>query len=95
MLGPSWRIRLFEAGLDGASDVRAIDSLAAPAVAFVPMTKALVLDFDAVGTRIDNLEGMCFGPTLANGHRTLVLVSDDNFGPAQITQLLAFEVVPR
>lgn len=95
VLGPSWRIRLFEAGLEGASDVKGIDSLVDPNATFVPMTKTLVLDFDAVGVRIDNLEGMCFGPTLANGHRTLVFVSDDNFSPVQVTELLAFEVVPR
>jgi hypothetical protein len=36
---------------------------------------------------------MTWGPKLANGHDTLVLVSDNNFNAAsQITQVLAFEV---
>jgi hypothetical protein len=34
---------------------------------------------------------MCWGPTLPNGNRTLLFVSDDNFNPRQITQFLAFE----
>ncbi len=95
VLGPRWRIRLFEAGLDGATDVARIDSLDAADGTFVPTTKALVLDFDELGVPIDNLEGMCFGPTLPNGHRTLVLVSDDNFDSRQVTELLAFEILPR
>lgn len=38
---------------------------------------------------------MSWGPTLANGHRSLVLISDDNFSADEVTQLLAFEVLPR
>ena len=93
VLGSGWRIRLFEADLAEASDVRGIDSLAASGGGFVPMTKRLVLDFDTLGIRIDNLEGLCFGPTLTNGHRTLVLVSDDNFSALQKTQFVVLEVV--
>ena len=59
------------------------------------MTKRLLLDFDTLTIGSDNLEGLCFGPTLANGHRTLVLISDDNFNRGQATQFLAFEVIPR
>lgn len=94
VIGHGWRVRLFEARMNGASDVRAIDSLAT-GPAFAPMSKRLVLDFDTLGLAIDNLEGVCFGPTLPNGHRTLVFVSDDNFNPGEKTQLLAFEIVPR
>jgi hypothetical protein len=43
-------------------------------------------------SRVDNLEGMTFGPALPNGKRSLVLVSDNNFNPLQLTQFLAFEV---
>jgi hypothetical protein len=31
---------------------------------------------------------MAFGPDLADGRRTLVLVSDNNFAPAQFRQFL-------
>ncbi len=97
VLGAGWRIRLFEADWSGATDVKAFDALpeADGPTSFVPMTKRLVLDFDTLGIGIDNLEGLCFGPTLANGHRTLVFVSDDNFNPGQVTQFVAFEILPR
>ncbi len=56
-------------------------------------SKTLVADFSSFPglTRLDNTEGMTWGPTLTNGNRTLVFVSDDNFNPRQITQFLAFE----
>jgi hypothetical protein len=44
--------------------------------------------------QIDNLEGLTFGPTLANGNRSLLMVADNNFnihGP-QLNQVLLFEV---
>jgi hypothetical protein len=94
-VGTGWRIRLFEADFEHASDVQAIDALKDDGPPFTPMTKQLVLDFDTLGIRIDNLEGMCFGPSLPNGHRTLVLVADDNFSILQQTQMLALEIIPR
>ena len=60
-----------------------------------PVTKRLVLDFGTLGlATVDNLEGIAWGPRLANGHESLVVVSDDNFASSQVTQLLAFEVIP-
>lgn len=58
-----------------------------------PAAKTKVADFANFPalTRLDNTEGMCWGPTLSNGNRTLLFVSDDNFNPRQITQFLAFE----
>ena len=58
-----------------------------------PAAKTLVADFASFSalTRLDNTEGMCWGPKLPNGNRTLLVVSDDNFNPRQITQFLAFE----
>jgi len=54
-----------------------------------------VFAFDDLGIPIDNIEGMTFGPTLADGRRTLVIVSDNNFGAGQFTQfiVLAAEIV--
>jgi len=39
---------------------------------------------------------MTFGPNLADGRQTLVMVSDNNFNPGQFTQfvLLALEITP-
>ena len=61
---------------------------------YTPVTKRLLLNFDSLGLKkIDNTEGMTFGPRLPNGNRTLVFVSDDNFRKSQITQFLAFELI--
>jgi hypothetical protein len=58
-------------------------------------SKRLVLDVATTGIRrVDNIEGMTFGPKLPNGNRSLIMVSDDNFGNTQISQFLAFEVIP-
>jgi hypothetical protein len=85
-------IRLYLADLAGAEDIRGRAALAGADVR--PMRKRLLLNFNASGLeRVDNLEGMAWGPQLNNGRRSLVLVSDDNFSASQVTQLLAFEVL--
>lgn len=61
---------------------------------YTPTTKRIVINFDSLGLKkLDNTEGMTFGPRLKNGNRTLVFVSDDNFRKSQITQFLAFELI--
>ena len=52
--------------------------------------KKLLLNLDELGIRLDNVEGMAFGPRLRHGKQSLVLVSDNNFAPAQFTQFLLF-----
>lgn len=59
---------------------------------FIPATKKLILNMDNLGVYIDNVEGLCFGPKLPNGKRSLIFISDNNFNPQQQTQLLLFEV---
>lgn len=54
--------------------------------------KQLLLDLKTLKIPLDNLEGMTLGPTLKDGRRVLVLISDNNFSPLQITQILAFAV---
>lgn len=83
-------IRIFLTSTVGATDVSALASLTA--AFFVPMSKTLVLDLDVLGIQLDNIEGISFGPTLANGNRSLVLVSDNNFNNTQTNLFLAFEV---
>jgi hypothetical protein len=97
--GAIGRIRIFKATLGGgATNVANLESIRGRRVR--PVKKELVLDLNAVlpelnpkWRSLDNIEGMTFGPTLPNGHRTLILVSDNNFSPYQRTQLLAFEIV--
>ncbi len=85
-------IKLALASLDGATNVLGVPSLAG--AEYAPMRKEYLLDLDALGIRLDNTEALSFGPALANGNRTLVLASDNNFSAAQTTQFLAFEIVP-
>jgi hypothetical protein len=58
-----------------------------------PLQKKLLLNMESLGIFIDNIEGVCFGPTLPNGHRTLVFISDNNFSSSEKTQLLLFEIL--
>jgi hypothetical protein len=87
--------RIFETDPTGATDLRHIDALGdRQRATLVPMRKRLLLDLMALGLpHVDNIEGAAWGPRLPNGHRTLMLVSDDNFSLSQITQLIALEVI--
>jgi hypothetical protein len=72
--------------------VNGFDSLATLLAGLRPAKKTLVLDLDTLGIPLDNVEGMAFGPKLRHGDRSLILVSDNNFAPAQFTQFLLFSV---
>ena len=86
-------VRIYEMDVRGATDVARLPALRGAAV--TPARKRLVLDLNALALPLlDNIEGLAWGPPLPNGHATLVLVSDDNFSKTQVTQLLAFEVLP-
>lgn len=84
-------IRLFLADASGATDIKQIPSLVNHPAARM-MSKRLLLNMDSLGIYTDNVEGMTFGPRLPNGHRTLVLVADDNFEPFEKTQFFLFEI---
>lgn len=85
-------VRIYEANFAMATDVAALPSLAEASV--VPMAKRLILDLNRSGLgEIDNIEAAAWGPRLRNGHRTLVIASDDNFSPRQMNQFMAFEVI--
>lgn len=84
--------RLYAVEVAGATDVAAVPALAG--ARFEPVRKTLGFDFARSGrARVDNLEGLAWGRRLANGHATLVAVSDDNFLPEQETQFWVFEVL--
>lgn len=89
-MGVGNSLRLYEIDTRAGSDTLAVPRLAAGE--FRPVTKRLVADFAHLGlSRLDNTEGMCWGPRLPNGHRSLVVVSDDNFSARQVTQFAAFD----
>jgi hypothetical protein len=82
----SYHIRLYVADLAGAQEVSNVASLAETKIRLVE--KRLLLNFDSLGIRIDNLEGLAWGPRLKDGARTLVLASDDNYDANQVNQIL-------
>ena len=85
-------VRIYEMDTQGATDIQAIPALAG--AAYVPARKRLLLDLEKIGLeRVDNIEGISWGPRLENGRRSLVMISDDNFNAQQVTQILAFEVL--
>lgn len=87
-------IRIYAIDATGATDIAAVPSLAS--ANYIPVAKRLVIDLAKTADigPVDNIEGISWGPTLPDGKRSLILVSDNNFNPAQITQFLAFEVQP-
>jgi hypothetical protein len=60
--------------------------------------KELFVDLETFGIWIDNVEGMTFGRPFANGDRSVVLVTDDNFAQQseppwmQITQFIVLRL---
>jgi hypothetical protein len=96
-------VKIYEIDLGSATNIAATASLialsASDLAAIAPVQKRLILDLGDLNlaTGLDNIEGITFGPDLANGQRSLILVSDDNFSPntaplPTFTQILAFGV---
>jgi 3-phytase len=85
-------IKLYWVEYPGAEDVSAFDSLQGLLGTVRPVRKTLLLNLDALGIPLDNVEGMTIGPTLPDGRRSLVLVSDNNFAASQFTQFLLFAI---
>jgi hypothetical protein len=90
-------IRIFKCAITNkTTDISKMDSLKVGS--FSAVQKTLVADLDAYlpkmnPAELDNIEGIAFGPTLANGNRTLIVVSDNNFGKGQRTLFMAFELL--
>lgn len=88
-------IRLFRVDTRGATDVSGWPSIKGRDV--VPVKRTMLLDLstltqdDGSPLALDNIEGISFGP-MFEGKRTLILVSDNNFNPAQFTQFIALLV---
>ncbi|MDY6806735.1 MAG: esterase-like activity of phytase family protein [Cyanobacteriota bacterium] len=90
-LGPGNFIKLFEVSLEGATDIKDIDSLKEEMPEISPVQKTLLLDLNNLGFALDNIEGMTLGPIL-DGRPSLVLVGDNNFNFFQVTQFLVFRL---
>jgi hypothetical protein len=91
--GPNgFTVKLFQLATGGATDTAALASLKGTPKGVQPIHKKLVLDLTQLGIKLDNLEGMTLGPRLPDGSQSLVMISDDNFNPQQVTQLLLFRL---
>jgi hypothetical protein len=88
-VGAGNTVRIHSVALPGADDVTGVPDLDAVA-AGQPVRKSLVLDLDDLHLTLDNLEGMTLGPRLPDGSRALLLMSDNNFTPGQVSQFLLF-----
>jgi myo-inositol-hexaphosphate 3-phosphohydrolase len=87
-------IKLYQAFTQGALDVSGEDDIYWEAMDMPfeidpPVRKELLVTINDLGVNPDNIEGMTFGPQLADGRQTLILVSDNNFHLLQETQFVA------
>lgn len=90
-------IKIFSADASQATNTLQMDSLSNKD--YIPATKKLLLNFERLrdnltNNSIDNIEGICFGPILSNGNKTLLLVSDNNFNrfEKQLNQFILLEI---
>lgn len=88
-------IKLYRIDTRGATDVSGWASIKGREV--VPVKRTMLLDLSSLKNddgsvlALDNIEGISFGP-MVDGKRTLILVSDNNFNPAQFTQFIALRI---
>ena len=94
VLGSGFSVRLYRIATNtdpsksGASNTLDVDMLVPGQ--FQPAAKELLFDAAQLGLQtVDNIEGMTWGPRLPSGERVLLLVSDNNFNPAEVTQFVA------
>lgn len=91
-------VKIYFVDCINATDISEIKSLKKSK--YIPATKTLLFDFETIRSKltngvVDNIEGITFGSTLANGNRTLVVVSDNNFNrfSKQLNQFIVFEIL--
>lgn len=88
-------IKLYRIDTRGATDVSGWPSIKGRDV--VPVKRTMLLDLSSLKNddgsvlALDNIEGITLGP-IVDGKRTLILVSDNNFNPAQFTQFVALTI---
>ncbi|WP_297078538.1 esterase-like activity of phytase family protein [Thermoleptolyngbya sp. M55_K2018_002] len=84
--------QLFQMVMGNATDTSGMPQLQGDLSSIQPVRKRRLLNLGDLGIRLDNLEAMTLGPRLPDGSTTLLLVSDDNFNPLQVTQFLLFRL---
>ena len=93
-------IRIYRVRLEATAEITGRVSLASEPPGAV-LSKRLVLDLATVagGLRdrlrdLENFEGISFGPRLPDDQPTVLLLSDDNFSPDQVTALVVLRWSP-
>lgn len=89
--GHGFNIRFYIVDPAGATDVNGRDQIAADDVKPMAKTPWFSLTDGDDGLKIDNIEGLAFGPVV-DGKQTMLLVSDNNFSPDQATKFTLFSV---
>ncbi len=84
--------RIFQIATAGATDTSTTDQLELPLQGVNPIFKQSLLNLKNLDLPLTNLEGMMLGPTLSDGSRSLLLVSDNGFEAEQPTQFLLFRL---
>ena len=82
---PSFRCRIYQVDFTGATDVSGLSSL--NGATYTPVEKKLVF---AQNTGFAMYEGLCLGPLLADGSRSLLMISDGDAGA--VARLYALKV---
>ncbi|HYW19213.1 MAG TPA: esterase-like activity of phytase family protein [Nodularia sp. (in: cyanobacteria)] len=91
--GFGFAVFLFQVSLKGADNIQNIDRLLEiDSQTIKPVQKKLLLDLRTLDVLLDNIEGLTFGPSLPDGKRSLILISDNNFNSLQRQQILAFKI---
>jgi len=86
-------IKIYLADFSSATDVSGRSALHLDKL-YRPALKKLLLNMDELENYVDNLEGITFGPLLPNGHRSLILIADNNFSGYQKSQVFLLEIIP-
>lgn len=90
-VGSGITIRLFQVDFSGATNILGLHSIENHQIN--PLKKSLLLNMNSLGIKLDNIEGISFGPRLKTGEQTLILVSDNNFNAdGQKTQFVALKI---
>jgi hypothetical protein len=91
--GLGFTVFLFQVDLDGATNIRNLDSIAKGDISKIkPVKKNLLLDLRTLDVSLDNIEGLTLGAKLPDGKQSLILIGDNNFNRLQQTQVLAFKL---
>ncbi len=86
-------IKIYLADFSTATDVSDLSGLHLNKT-YRPALKKLLLNMDDIDRYVDNVEGITFGPVLHNGHRSLILIADNNFSKYEKSQVFLLEIIP-